>query len=429
MPIAYNWAMSQDIQPLKATINRLTAHSLMSIGSGGSFTAAAFQAHLHESITGKMSYATTPYQTLRKERTIRNVGITVLSAEGKNKDTVGCFQYLLDREPQDLLALTLKSDSPLNLLATESNYASSIAYEMPWIKDGYLATNSLIAICVLLYRAYHECFKHLLLECPPTTQALLEAHIEIDPSEKSNFINNIGKDRSTSFLVVTGISGQIAGVDIESRIAESAMGICQVVDFRSFAHGRHLWAHQNQGNSAAIVIWSEEDEVLYENFRKTIPCNLPTLPIKLKGDHHLRQLASVIEVVKLIKDLGDRHGIDPGEPVVPESSRTIYGIDAFSEHALNKKVTNKDWAVLRKFGGAEIYGAQYKQDFDRSYADYIEKLSSTRFGAIVFDYDATLCTPDKRFDELDPEVATILNSLLKQGVRIGIATGRVLALA
>jgi hydroxymethylpyrimidine pyrophosphatase-like HAD family hydrolase len=52
------------------------------------------------------------------------------------------------------------------------------------------------------------------------------------------------------------------------------------------------------------------------------------------------------------------------------------------------------------------------------------QLTETKFGAIVFDYDATLSTLDKRYDKLDPFVAKTLNKLLSQGIKIGIATGR-----
>lgn len=81
-------------------------------------------------------------------------------------------------------------------------------------------------------------------------------------------------------------------------------------------------------------------------------------------------------------------------------------------------------AILRKFGGAHTYGEKVQANFLKAYSNYIDQLTSTKFGAIVFDYDATLCTPDKRFDPIEKIVAEVMNSLLRQGVKIGIATGR-----
>ena len=377
--------MDQDITQLKATVGRLTAHGLVSVGSGGSYTAASFQSFLHESITGKLSYSTTPYQLLNKHKAIRNSGVSVLSAEGKNKDVLGCFRYLLAMEPQDLMAFTLKSESPLNELAKGSNYASNLGYSMPWGKDGYLATNSLISTCVLLYRAYHACFKDMIPECPTSLDGLLDACIEIEASNKLEFLSSIGNSRNKAFLVITGLSGQIAGIDLESRISESAMGTCQVVDFRSFAHGRHLWTSQNKTNAAAIVLWSEEERELYDSVKNSVPTSLPILSIKLKGPCYLRQLASIVKVVQLIKDFGDKHGIDPGQPEVSQSGRDIYELDAFTKHIENNKVSDRGWAVTRKFGGAHNYGVQFQAEMLDSYDTFVGQLTTTRFGAIVFD--------------------------------------------
>lgn len=426
IPNAFKWAIDQDIKPLEATIGRLSAHGLISVGSGGSFTAAAFQSFLHETITSRVSYASPPYQLLTKQNAIRNTGISVLSAEGKNKDVLGCFQYILACEPQELMTLTLRSDSPLNRIALDSNFASSISYPMIWDKDGYLATNSLIATCVLLYRAYQANFPHLLLGCPSDVEDLIHDCVEIDPSDKSTFLQALckDKDRTRSFLVVTGQSGHIAGIDLESRIAESALGICQVIDFRSYAHGRHLWASQNENQAACIVIWAEEDQHLYQNLRETLPSKIPTLSIKLRGRNYLRQLASIISIVRLIKDLSDVHQIDPGQPEVSNAGRDIHELDAFTRHLQIHKTSTEEWAITRKFGGAHLYSPESSAEFNQSYNNFIHQLTSTKFGAIVFDYDATLSTMDKRFEKLDPFVAKALNRLLSQGIRIGIATGR-----
>lgn len=424
IPEAYKWAFDQDIEKLKSTIGRISSHGLISVGSGGSYTAAFFQSFLHESITSKLSSACTPYQLLTKQNVIRNVAVSVLSAEGKNKDVLGSFEYLLGAEPQDLMAFTLIADSPLNMLAHESNYASSLAYDMPWVKDGYLATNSLITTCVLLYRAYHACFNNLLPDCPATVQNLLDECIDINEAEHTQFFGNIDNTRSTNFLIITGLSGQVAGIDLESRIAESGMGTCQVVDFRSFAHGRHLWTTKNKTNTAAIVVWEDQEKLLYENFKKTIPSSIPTLSIKLKGQPYLKQLASIVLSVQFIKALGDRYEIDPGQPEVTSSGREIYELDAFTDHTKRNIPSNAEWAVVRKFGGAHNYSEQTKAEFLKAYESYIDKLTSTKFGAIVFDYDATLCTPDNRFEPLDASVAEALNTLLRSGIKIGIATGR-----
>lgn len=421
---AYKWALSESIEPFASVVRRLTAHSLIAIGSGGSFTTAFFHAGLHEIITGKISYAISPYKALTKKLTLRNSSISIISAEGKNKDILGCFQYVVNCEPQDLIAFSLKENSPLNQLASNTNFASSISFGMPWEKDGYLATNSLFTSCVLIYRAYQHCFSHILKELPPSLDALIKDCLDWPPQDTNCFLNRLASNKSLPILVLTGLQGQVAGVDIESKIAEAALGTTQVVDFRSFAHGRHLWAYEYRNEAAAIVIWSDDEEALFENFVESLPASVPLLSIRLKGPPYFQQIASLFFVLNFIDQLGKTRHIDPGQPVVQETGRAVYDFDAFSTFENQQKLTNENSAILRKFGGSHVYCAQYTKDYKTAYRDFIHELQEVTFGSVVLDYDATLCTPDNRYKDLEPMVARALINLLEKNVRIGVATGR-----
>ena len=52
------------------------------------------------------------------------------------------------------------------------------------------------------------------------------------------------------------------------------------------------------------------------------------------------------------------------------------------------------------------------------------KLLKTKFGAIVFDYDGTLCNSDERLEPLTPTIIAMLENLLRLNIKVGIATGR-----
>lgn len=419
MPKVYKWANKLDITNLVEVIKRLTAHSLITVGSGGSFTAAYFQSSLHDSLTGKLSTALTPYQTLTKQTSVKNVAVSVLSSEGKNKDITGCFEYLIHHEPLDALALCLKENSPLFNLARETNSASAIAFDATWGKDGYLATNSLITSCILIFRAYQQVFSSELPDkLPRNIDQLVSDCIVISENERLAFIKSLKGDRSQPFLIVSGVSGLIAGIDLESKISESATGTVQFVDFRNYAHGRHLWAYENDTKYKVIAIWSEEEKDLLEQFKKTIPTNTPLLSIKLQGPRYISQIASLVEVITLIRDIGDQYKIDPGKPTVPNSGREIYYKGVFSDFIKRQSLSNQELAIFRKFG------YPYCEKFEEAYRSFIQNLNSTEFSAIVFDYDATLCTPDNRFKPLDKEVTDQLIRILKSNIEIGIATGR-----
>ena len=59
-----------------------------------------------------------------------------------------------------------------------------------------------------------------------------------------------------------------------------------------------------------------------------------------------------------------------------------------------------------------------------AYMNFIENLEKTRFRAVVFDYDGTLCEPEKRFQGPSRNIIDELIRILNAGIGIGIATGR-----
>ncbi len=67
---------------------------------------------------------------------------------------------------------------------------------------------------------------------------------------------------------------------------------------------------------------------------------------------------------------------------------------------------------------------QSQEIVEKFLGQFIENIKKTKFDGIVFDYDGTLCDPPERFKQPKPEISRFLNSLLAQGVNIGVATGR-----
>jgi fructoselysine-6-P-deglycase FrlB-like protein len=75
------------------------------------------------------------------------------SAEGKNKDILAAAQAAVSADLSSA-AITLTYPNPLTDLCENSNAIRTFSYQMNWIKDGYLATNSLLATVLLAYRAF-----------------------------------------------------------------------------------------------------------------------------------------------------------------------------------------------------------------------------------------------------------------------------------
>ena len=148
--------MAQPINLLRRTVHHFSDQGLLAIGSGGSFTAAAFAADLHLRSFGQVSQAVTPLDIFNlPPNRAPGAAALLLSAEGKNNDILAAAYELL-RRSCPTVALSLKAASPLADLCEATRCATLMAFEMPWGKDGYLATNSLVACLILIWRAYDE---------------------------------------------------------------------------------------------------------------------------------------------------------------------------------------------------------------------------------------------------------------------------------
>ena len=78
----YRAALGEDVRPLCAAVERWAGHSMVMVGSGGSFSTATFAAHLHESATGQLARAATPLEVVSKAD--QDAGVVCFSASGLN---------------------------------------------------------------------------------------------------------------------------------------------------------------------------------------------------------------------------------------------------------------------------------------------------------------------------------------------------------
>lgn len=419
----YAWSMQCNIKELSAIIERLSVNSLIAIGSGGSYTVASFHVWLHERATSKLSYAITPYQTFKHTKIFKNTAVTIFSAEGKNKDILGTLNTVIEAEANELVVFTLKEDCPLVDASNLSDWVTSVAFDMPWEKDGYLATNSLFASCLILYRAYQACFPLVFEALPDNLNALIDAsNSEFSKNLKIYKLNSNAPHNA--LLVVFGENGRIASIDCESKMAESALAFTQIADFRNFAHGRHLWADRNQNNAVTLIIWSEEDKALYENYVANLPTAIPRLSMHLTGPEGWQVLAGIWGVLKLVETLGGLKGVDPGEPEVSDFGRSFYMVNAFPEASSKSEIACSEVAISRKFGALNQISAEHKEELENEYKSFKNGLLSADFSHLILDYDATLCSSDTRYQGMTEKIYTLLIKLLEQNVHLGIATGR-----
>jgi len=419
----YAWALNAPIDLLTAAVSASSNLPLLAVGSGGSYSAAHFAGILHQQHTGLISKPATPLEFVTSRISLRSASAMFLSAGGSNADIISGLENAIRREARRCIALCFREGSKLSQIARKFRYVDLIELNPPAGKDGFLATNSLVAFTVLLERAYAAAFG---------SQSSL-------PSRLDDLLGGIGGGHGKSdavladceplweretLLVLYSPSVSSAALDLESKFAEAALGNVQLADFRNFAHGRHHWLAKRANSSAVLALFAQNEESLAQKVIGLIPPSVPVAKIRIPAEESAAAIAGIVLVLHLVGSAGRRHDVDPGRPGVPSFGRRIYGLRMLG--GFNRMPSVEDAAVARKLG-TDWRGIGDRADivcWRQAYREFVSRLAATAFGAVVFDYDGTLCDELDRFSGLQHDVAKALKKLLANGVTIGVATGR-----
>ncbi len=427
LPAIYAWSRRLPVDALSEGIRHMRAAPLLAIGSGGSYSAAAFAAYLHQLTSGLMAKPVTPYEAVHSPLDLRGVNVLMLTAGGDNPDILGSFSRLVEREPRSITVICTRSGSALAELVGGAAKARFFEFDIPTGKDGFLATNSLIATAVMLARGFDTLGR--------SDNPLPEAFCDLLPGATSleAFLEDLARRSGPlwgrpSFVLLHTPATQPAALDLESRFSEAAIAGTQVTDYRNFAHGRHYWLARHPRATGLIAWVTAETSALADRTLRLPPGDLPVLRIDLPEEGVLAALAGLVHSLYLTRLAGEALGLDPGRPVVPLFGRRLYHLNGFrptakrsaalpaAETAAIERKSRKTWRSLESGGEAAAWREAYGQ--------FVTTLLGGRFSGLAFDYDGTLCDSGERFLGPRPEVSRHLNRLLGDGIVVGIATGR-----
>ena len=324
--------------------------------------------------------------------------------------------------------LCADASSPLARAAEECTYCDLALFDLPGGKDGFLATNSLVAFCVLLTRAYETLFRGEARSFEGF--ARLRGLVEAGASAVDGDFAKIERVLARQTLVVLhGAATRPAASDLESRFTEAALGWVQIADYRNFAHGRHHWLAKHAEQSGVVAFVGPEESELAARTLEALPNTIPILRFDLSADWNQAALEALVVSQHLAQRKGSLRSIDPGRPGVPSFGHDIYDLHYDAGEGRRVTSTVDDWTRA-------IVERKTKQPIERL-ADlgvleawledleaYRTKLRQKQFAAAVFDYDGTLVGPRKRTEPPQPEIARELTRLLDSGIVVGIATGR-----
>lgn len=393
------WATQVNIETVEEFVVAAHRSQLLAVGSGGSMTAAHFGALLHRHYGGGTSRHATPLEVLLDEPHLRRSAVLILSASGRNRDVLAAARAAAQAEAHVLGSISTRSKSPLADQVSTYNNGFAFAEQNPSGKDGFLATNSLLATLAILARAYgvELPYNEMAPDCPDT-----------DPASGRG-----------SAIVLHGGWSSPAATDLESRLHESTLLNVQVSDYRNFGHGRHLWLARRGDESVVLALITPETASLAKRTLALVPSDIPVLRFETEIPGPWGCIDLLTTVLHWTGALGKQHSLDPGRPHVPGFGRRLFHIRP--PKAASQRASPP---VLRKLDRIGSVHSAPRRVFEEALVKFERKLSQAEIGAVVLDYDGTLCATHHRFDPLPEEVSTACVRLLDMGVRLGVATGR-----
>jgi fructoselysine-6-P-deglycase FrlB-like protein len=418
----YEYALGADISALMKAVAGASLSSLVSVGSGGSFTVASLLCNLHESFTGQVSRPSVPLEIICNPTLAANSPVFFVSAEGKNPDIVEALQRARTHSSRQIHILSNRTDSPLSAAAATLREVTFHNFELV-NKDGYLATNSLLLDATLVARAYNE-LASIGSSFPPTIKHLNLGLLSISEwlGDAKEFARKCASRRGV--IVVYAPSLRAVAADLESKLSESALLYCQTADLRSFAHGRHLWLTERPGDCAILALTDHDTKDVWALTRSLIPKDIPTQELHVPGGSPADLIAALIAEMHFVDLIAETAGKDPGRPPVGAFGRDLYYADVRS--LVPKQERASDGGLRDKLAAIS---ARWPYDLEKGLVKrardaYIAELSSQEFGALVLDYDGTLCAPGSRESPPSNDVVELLRGLLDREIKVAVVSGR-----
>ena len=425
----YKWAIGVDVSEISWVIRNSCGLPLLSVGSGGSLSAAEFQALLHRTLFSSIGQAVTPLELISMLPRNREVAVWFMSANGGNIDISRAFKHTILHEMKSVSALVCRKESKLNKLSTEYQYTKCFQFPIPSGKDGFLATNSLLAFLVILYRAYSDAISEVnkTIGLSKTLNALFRKCL-------ANFSSLKDIEKTAALLwnkksihVLYSPDLKPVALDIESKFTEAGLISSHLADIRNFAHGRHNWFSHYGTDSGVIALSTNNDYAVIEKTLGLLPKTVPKTHISFNYLSGVEVIVGIVLSMHLTDWLGNERDINPGQFAgrhgFPPFGSKIYGLTA--NPGFITSVKKKEAAIERKRKLAPLnYGNRNEQSWVNAYNRFTRRLAAANIGGVVLDYDGTVVDSDKRWNPPSENIADELIRLLEENVIIGFATGR-----
>jgi hydroxymethylpyrimidine pyrophosphatase-like HAD family hydrolase len=401
------------IDNLQDSIKRLLTKPLFITGSSDTFTACHFAERLHYQ-RGNFAKATTPFEYCDLQQSNRDSNLMIASINGSGNDILFAFDLSIKNEPALILNLCLTSESPLAIRSSQYSVTKNIEIPLPLSENILSNANCLIALFILLARGYKYDLSKEKFESNISRKLNTDIHV---------FLNRLTVPETAFTILNTGWSKPVA-IEIEKKIAENAAISSLLIDHRGFMH-RKLYQHDKK-NAAVIVLVTAEEEYLVNEIAGSLPKNFPLLVLRSKKKEAAATIDLLIKSGYLIDRINDYLNKDAIEPSIQEMETWQKMPSPHLPNTLLIFNEETDLFIQRKINPVSLYNIPMKKikKWEKALNCFKKTISETDFGAIVLDYDRTICSDENPLAGPTEEIKKELVKLLKAGFIVGIATGR-----
>ena len=314
MAETYAWARTQPIRELAEFARRSAGIPLVAVGSGGSGTAAEFASLLHHAVSRTMTTEEFLEWSVPDE-----CAVLLVSAMGNNHDILAAYDKAANSKIKVFGIVCANATSKLVIRAASNQDVLRHAATLPTGRDGFLATNTLLATVVWIMTAWGCSLPNSLHEASyrGSSMKTFDSYVS-DNLEKFKDIDGM--------LIIHDSYGRPAAIDAESKLHEAGLLSVQLADYRNFAHGRHNWLAKHPKTLLLALVTPRNTKLAAATIDK-IPDSVSMCCMHAGMDGPVAALNLLVAVFHVVKFFGISRGIDPGSPKPPKFGRALYHMD------------------------------------------------------------------------------------------------------
>lgn len=411
--------LEHDCAGLARAIRGSLGRPAIAVGSGGSAVTAAYFARCRETLGGAVTQVMTPMEFALGPGDLECADVWLFSAGADNADFRAALESAGTRRAARIVVVTRRADAA-ETLAGETGDPAVFAVPVASVKDGFLATHSLVSSVVGLLLSSNMASSDPVENLAEAFRSAARLQLDAEHRHRAADLFSSLTPGDTLLIVADPQLASIAKL-LETSAWEASLCPVQLTDFRNFAHGRHTWLHHHPERTIVLALAGHDSAELWANMARHLPSSVREIGADFGNCGRFANALGLLQGLVWIEAMGSAAGIDPGKPGFADFGRALYSDGALLHLAqgLEPALRQKRAAQLERDDPAASPLGIHTVHRDRAV-----RLSEASIGGIVFDYDGTIVSTDRREEPPATELIAELTRLHRLGVRLAIASGR-----